>query len=268
MINPLEYRLHFYGNDLKKCNKCQEIKNKELFYNSKCHADKLCSPCKQCSYKKNKEYIQNNKEEYIQKQKEWIIKNKEKCQESRNKWAIKNKEKIKEKNKRYKQKYKEKIKQQRHDYYVENKKEYIIKVRKWKENNSDKVKASARKGAEKYRKKNPLKHTISNSISYKLKKRNLTKNNRKTWINILPYSINELKTHLEALFEEDMSWENYGCKNGQWSLDHIIPDSYFNYNSVDDIEFKKCWALDNLQPMWHYQNISKGNRYIGKYKPD
>lgn len=61
-----------------------------------------------------------------------------------------------------------------------------------------------------------------------------------------------------------MSWENYG----EWHIDHIIPDSWFNYSSTEDDEFKKSWSLDNLQPMWGKENQSKGNKYAGKWTPD
>ena len=58
-----------------------------------------------------------------------------------------------------------------------------------------------------------------------------------------------------------MTWDNYG----KWHIDHIYPISLFdkekikNYNSQ---EFKDCWTLKNLQPLWAFENISKGNRII------
>lgn len=97
-----------------------------------------------------------------------------------------------------------------------------------------------------------------------------TKSN-KTWSSMVNYSIEELKLHLESKFTNGMSWENYG-KDG-WHIDHIIPVSYFTYNSYDDPAFQVCWALSNLQPLWatttiaisygespdYIGNIEKGN---------
>ncbi len=77
------------------------------------------------------------------------------------------------------------------------------------------------------------------------------------------YTVDDLKRHLESKFQDGMSWDNYG----EWHIDHIKPETWFNYSSVDDEEFKKCWALDNLQPMWAKENISKGNKYEGAFKP-
>ena len=79
----------------------------------------------------------------------------------------------------------------------------------------------------------------------------------------LGYKPDELKEHLENLFEEGMTWDNYG----KWHIDHKIPDSWFSYSSTDDVEFKECWALSNLQPMWAWQNIDKNNKYEGNYRP-
>jgi hypothetical protein len=73
---------------------------------------------------------------------------------------------------------------------------------------------------------------------------------------LVGYSVIELRDHLESLFLPGMSWENYG----EWHIDHIIPDSRFKYASAGDPSFKKSWALQNLQPLWAKDNLSKGNK--------
>ena len=72
---------------------------------------------------------------------------------------------------------------------------------------------------------------------------------------LLGYTAEELKTHLESLFQEGMTWDN----QGDWHIDHIIPQSYFT--SIDQI--RECFALSNLKPEWGEWNMSKGNRFIG-----
>ena len=52
-----------------------------------------------------------------------------------------------------------------------------------------------------------------------------------------------------------MTWDN----QGDWHIDHIIPQSYFT--SIDQI--RECFALSNLKPEWGEWNMSKGNRFIG-----
>lgn len=70
---------------------------------------------------------------------------------------------------------------------------------------------------------------------------------------MLGYSANELKSHLELLFKEGMTWENYG----EWHIDHIKPVSLFE----DFEDIKLVNALDNLQPLWANENLSKSNHY-------
>jgi mRNA-degrading endonuclease YafQ of YafQ-DinJ toxin-antitoxin module len=109
-----------------------------------------------------------------------------------------------------------------------------------------------------------LKSNISGRIRSCLLQRLSGKNGRKTFKNILPYTIEELMKSLEHKFQPGMTWQNYGKGPGKWSLNHCQPDSAFVYNSVDDEEFLESWALSNLQPLWDNENSSKGNRYAGK----
>ena len=54
-----------------------------------------------------------------------------------------------------------------------------------------------------------------------------------------------------------MSWDNYG----EWHLDHIKPKSLFNIKEFGDEEFIGCWSMENLQPLWARENMSKGDKY-------
>lgn len=75
--------------------------------------------------------------------------------------------------------------------------------------------------------------------------------------NYLPYTMLQLKEHLEKLFDQNMNWENYGT---YWHIDHIMPQSKLPYTSMSDENFQKCWALDNLQPLEAIENIKKSNK--------
>jgi len=55
-----------------------------------------------------------------------------------------------------------------------------------------------------------------------------------------------------------MSWENYG----KWHVDHIVPVASFIWTSSDDAEFKACWALTNLRPLWADANRRKKDRRL------
>lgn len=67
------------------------------------------------------------------------------------------------------------------------------------------------------------------------------------------------------MFTKGMTWENHG-HNG-WHIDHIIPCSFFKYESFEDISFQYCWSLENLQPLWATTEIAiqygEDESYIG-----
>jgi hypothetical protein len=85
------------------------------------------------------------------------------------------------------------------------------------------------------------------------------------WEELVDFTRKDLVKHLEKQFQPGMTWDNYGLHG--WHIDHIIPVTAFNFKSYNDIDFKKCWALKNLQPMWAKENISKGNKLEKPFQP-
>ncbi|QFT69606.1 hypothetical protein FIU93_22665 [Labrenzia sp. THAF35] len=80
----------------------------------------------------------------------------------------------------------------------------------------------------------------------------------KSWLSIVPYSLEDLYRHLEKQFLPGMTWDNMG----DWHIDHIIPRSKFTFESHEDEEFKHCWAITNLRPLWAVDNIKKSNKVL------
>jgi hypothetical protein len=74
-----------------------------------------------------------------------------------------------------------------------------------------------------------------------------------SWEKVAGYTLLELKAHLEKQFVDGMSWANYG----EWQIDHIKPISSFNFQSPKDPDFRRYWALSNLQPLWAKDNWHK-----------
>lgn len=72
---------------------------------------------------------------------------------------------------------------------------------------------------------------------------------------LLGCTVEQLKQHLENLFSEGMSWENYG----EWHVDHKKPCSLFDFTL--ESEQKECFNFNNLQPLWAKDNLSKSNKY-------
>jgi len=176
--------------------------------------------------------------------------------ESLKKYGKKNPNKIKKWNKEYRDRNVEKLKVAKAAYYQDNKEELNAKRKAHYQAN----KKSINKKSLAVRHASPhkmLRHNISSAVRLKLLNHG-GKKNKASIDRILPYTIDELSTRLESLFKPGMSWDNMG----DWHVDHIVPDSSFDYTSVKDPEFVQSWALDNLQPLWASENCSKGSKNI------
>jgi hypothetical protein len=203
--------------------------------------------------------------------------------------------------KKYEKDNKDKRKKQKAKYYLENIDEM---KRKQKENyykDIEKTRIKNRDGHKKYRstpeniekertyrrqyKNNKLqtdpayklRHMISGAIRDTLKTAGLSKNKQSS-TKYLPYSIQDLVKYIQNQFEPWMTWKNNGIYNAKtwddndpttwtWQLDHITPQSDLPYTSMEDENFKKCWALENLRPYSAKQNSIDGinrTRHISK----
>ena len=83
------------------------------------------------------------------------------------------------------------------------------------------------------------------------------------WETLVGYTVKDLIKHLQKRFVDGMTWDNYG----NWHIDHIIPQSAFHFTTTEDIDFKRCWALSNLQPLWEHDNLAKGTRITKSFQP-
>lgn len=72
-------------------------------------------------------------------------------------------------------------------------------------------------------------------------------------IEYLGCTIPEYKAHLEAQFQSEQSWENYGKT---WEIDHIIPLC----SAKSEEELMTLFHYTNTRPLWSSENRSKGGR--------
>lgn len=77
----------------------------------------------------------------------------------------------------------------------------------------------------------------------------------------LPYTNLEAKKYFENLFEDGMTWDNWG---DAWHIDHLVPQAYLSYTDVEEKNFRYCWALENLKPTPRSKNCAKNSRYKNK----
>jgi hypothetical protein len=247
------------------------------------NSEVMTGKCKKCGTKPIEEFpiasVRNNKTYYrnmchicfLEFRKQYRILNKH---QDKN-YKIKNKNKISEYGAKYYQANKDKYATLNAINYVKYKlsgktKEYS---RKYNSINREKINAEAREKFSLKRKKDlnfRINSDISRSIRYYLKINGGSKN-RKSCRSFLPFTVEELKKHIESLFEPWMTWDNRGQyhinswdDNDQstwtWNIDHIIPQSKLPYASMEDDNFKKCWSLQNLRPLSSKQNLIDGGR--------
>jgi hypothetical protein len=159
--------------------------------------------------------------------------------------------------KRYYEKHKEFLLEKCKAWHKENR-EYRREYHKeWREDNRDKWNETKRNYERNRKSSDPIYKLIGNfrtAIYTVLKENNVTKNDH--YFNILGYSQEDLINHLGNLLIDGMTWDNYG----EWHVDHVLPITHFKFSSTDDEAFKECWSLNNLQPLWGYENISKSNK--------
>lgn len=167
-------------------------------------------------------YYENNKEKATKATRKWQDEHHERCLENKRIWKKANPDKVKE------------------------------QYQRWWNKNPEKSKKLFRKYAGDRRKtiNGNLVSRIAPAMSRSLRE---GKGGR-SWESLVGYTVDDLRKHIENQFIEGMNWENKGL----WHIDHKIPLSAFNFQTPEDDDFHKAWALSNLQPLWAKENLSKG----------
>jgi hypothetical protein len=146
------------------------------------------------------------------------------------------------------------INKQYRDRYAANPELYRAKLKAKRERMGEKYRAQIKRSRIRTRSttEGMLYHRMSQSVRSALQ----GAKRKCKWENLLGYSVEDLKVHLESQFTDGMTWEKFF--RGGIHIDHIIPRMNFRYSSSDDPQFKDCWALSNLRPIWPKQNSISG----------
>lgn len=171
----------------------------------------------------------------------------------------------------YRENNKDKLRKNKAEYYQINKEIIKPKRDEYRKINKDRRNELTRQK----RKSDPifqLRDNVRTIIKLMITK-NYGSKNGSSINNYLQYSIQQLKDHLQSKFEFWMTWNNHGkydvktwndddSTTWTWQLDHIIPQSDLPYASMNDDNFRKCWALENLRPLSAKINSIEGARRI------
>lgn len=93
-------------------------------------------------------------------------------------------------------------------------------------------------------------HKIRNLVRITIKNGGYSKNT-KTCL-ILGAEFNVVRSHIQSLFKDGMSWENHG----KWHIDHIVPVS----SAKSEEELLLLNHYTNLRPLWAIDNLRKGTK--------
>lgn len=218
---------------MKKCNRCEIIKDNSEFHKDSYKKDGLKTICKDCGGKK----YHDNKESNLKKE--------------RDRYAIYSKT--------------DEYKQKKKLYYQNNKKRINENSKRWRENNLERYKETSNANyiKNKYKILSRYKDRLNNDPLFKfiqsLKcniRNSLIRNgySKKTkTFKILGIEFEEFRLYIQSQFVEGMNWENYG----KWHLDHKTPISW----SKNEEEAIRLCHYTNYQPLWANENISKSNKY-------
>lgn len=229
----------------KTCTKCKILKLMINFYKDRSKKDGYRCICKTCTSKNGVKYRRNNKEKIKVVQAKWYKKNKEKLKAIHQVYCKANKTKIQDQQRIYKEAHKEQARFINAEWYKAHKAERNEYVKKW---------CSLPK--------NKLRVLMSAAIRHSLK----GKKEGRRWEDLVGYKLSDLAKRLKSTLPDGYTWNEY-INGVDLHIDHIIPISAFNITSYNCTDFKRCWALKNLQLLPAIENLRKSDKIDKPFQP-
>ncbi len=149
------------------------------------------------------------------------------------------------------------------EYYLKNKERRLAQTNAYRLNpdNHEKVKASKLKWYTENKEKitkykrdkyhNDLQYKLSMNLRRRINQALNKSKKSKSTLKLLGCSLDDFKKHLESLWQEGMSWDNYG----EWHIDHKIPCATFDLTLEENQTI--CFHYSNLRPLWRVDNLSR-----------
>ena len=249
---------------IKYCKKCGSTKSTEDFNKSSRTQDKLQTQCRICQLEANRKWKEENQEHALQYRKDYYESNKKAALDYGKEYYKHNQDSRLEYAKNYRKNNPEYFK----DYYQANRdgiiKEYTQSDKKkiadkaYYQNNKKEMFEYQKKYQKERRTADPAFKLIQNLRSRHSKiLKGITSTTRG-----LGCDSTFFKNYISAQWTEGMSWSNYGNKEGQWSIDHIMPLTLY-YTQPEIL--RQLIYYTNMQPMWHVDNVKKGKK-VGELK--
>jgi hypothetical protein len=249
---------------MKICTKCHTPKTLECFDIEKRSKDGRRALCKDCRalyckkrYEQKKDLIAAKNKERYERDKESILSQKKEY------YGIK-KETIKSKKTERYRKDPTKIKASSKKMYEKYKILHPEKLKKWAKNYLSTHPDYAANYIRKKR-RTDIRFKLSSNISCQIYFSLRANKSKRSWESLVGYTVEQLKEHLNKTLPQGYSWEDF--LSGKLHIDHKTPKVAFNFRSPEDIDFKKCWALSNLQLLPDIENMKKGAKLSQPFQP-
>jgi|SRR5665213_476931 len=205
----------------KVCNKCTTAKDRADFYPLRAGSNLVRSTCRACVNKVNLEWRKSNRDLHNRLSREWNASHPEQRRAYNAAWAKANPDKMRAKKKRY----------------------LASHESEWDR-----------------RKSTDVQYKLRTNLRNRLHQAVVNGSRAGSAVSDLGCSVPELKAHLESQFYphpitgEVMTWDNWSPKG--WHIDHKKPLKLFDL--ADREQVLEACNFKNLQPMWAFQNLSKG----------
>lgn len=249
----------FYEGPVISCAEAKSAGSKFYFTGKPCikgHVAQryLKGGCIVCKAAQGEKWRRENPERYKQVQAEWYLENKEYHAEYGRKWRRANPDRVRLLSLRWRSR---------------NRDRYLA-MRRARQQSEASKEANRRYDRKRYhlkRKFDPsyrVHQKMRGIISRQLKKGGIEKGGR-SWEKLVGYTKDALIKRLKKTIPPGYTWQDY--LDGKLHIDHIVPCAAFNVTSAEDIDFRRCWHLSNLQLLPVSVNCAKGAALEKPFQP-
>ena len=106
---------------------------------------------------------------------------------------------------------------------------------------------------------------MSKAVRQCLKRYLNTGKGGRSWPTFLGYDAARLAAHLKRTLPTGWTWQDF--IDGRLHIDHKIPVSVHHFTSIDCPDFRRCWALKNLQLLPAAENLRKHAKMDRPFQP-
>jgi len=201
-----------------------------------------------------RQWYKNNPGKRKEYNKEYYKNNRERLNECGKKWRENNREKVNEYSRKYYENYPERVKGYQ---------------KRWRDNNPNRKRTEKSKENHKiymrYKRRTDPKYNLNHKISREIYKSLNGNKYFKKWETLVGYTLIDLIKYLKRTLPEGYTWQDF--MQGKLHIDYIIPINAFNFTRPEHIDFKRCWALENLRLLPARENISKKDKLSKPFQP-